>query len=74
MRMQHFLKPDVFVFIKARVEPRLDFPGQISLRVSSVTLLQEVFEKFTKSITVTLSLDDLTKENISFLSFSCKAA
>ena len=39
----------------------------MNLRVNSVTLLQEVFEKFAKSITVTLSLQDVTQENIDFL-------
>jgi DNA polymerase-3 subunit alpha len=65
--MKYYLEVDSFVHIKAKVESRYDAPDQLNLRVNSVTLLQEVFEKFAKSITVSLSLEDVTKENIAFL-------
>jgi DNA polymerase-3 subunit alpha len=67
LKVKHFLEIDSFVYIKAKVESRYNAPDQMNLRVISVTLLQEVFEKFAKSITVTLSLQDVTKENIGFL-------
>ena len=67
LKVKHFLEVDSFVYIKAKVESRYNAPDQMNLRVNSVTLLQEVFEKFAKSITVTLSLQDVTKENIDFL-------
>ncbi|MCX6248872.1 MAG: DNA polymerase III subunit alpha [Bacteroidetes bacterium] len=67
LKMKHFLEVDCFVHIKAKVEARYDSPDQLNLRISSVTLLQEVFEKFAKSITVNLSLQDVTKEKIAFL-------
>jgi DNA polymerase-3 subunit alpha len=67
LKLKHFLEVDCFVYIKAKVEARYGSPDQLNLRISSVTLLQEVFEKFAKSITVTASLQDVTKENIDFL-------
>jgi DNA polymerase-3 subunit alpha len=71
-KMKFLLGVDSFVYIKARVEERSNAVDQINLRVISVALLQEVFEKFTKSITVTLSLEDVTKENIGFLNSLAK--
>lgn len=67
LKVKHFLEVDSFVYIKARVESRYDAPDQLNLRVNSVSLLQEVFEKFAKSITVTVDLQDVTKEKIVFL-------
>ena len=71
-KMKLLLGVDSFVYIKAKVEERSNAVDQINLRVISVTLLQEVFEKFAKSITVTLSLEDVTKENIGFLNSLAK--
>jgi DNA polymerase-3 subunit alpha len=65
--VKHFLDVDCFVYIKARIESRYDSPDQLNLRINSVTLLQEVFEKFAKSITVSIALEDVTKEKIDFL-------
>jgi DNA polymerase-3 subunit alpha len=67
LKVKHFLDVDSFIFIKARVESRYKAPDQVNLRIITVTLLQEVFEKFAKSITVSLSLQDVTKENIDSL-------
>jgi DNA polymerase III subunit alpha len=67
LKMKHLIEVDSFVHIKAKVESRYDAPDQLNLRISSVTMLQEVFEKFAKSITVSISLRDVTKENTSFL-------
>jgi DNA polymerase-3 subunit alpha len=67
LKMKGLLEVDSFVHIKAKVESRYDAPDQMNLRISSVTILQEVFEKFSKSITVAVSLQDVKKENIAFL-------
>jgi len=67
LKVKHFLEIDSYVYIKAKVEPRYNAPDQMNLRINSVTLLQEVFEKFAKTITVTIPLQDVTKENIYFL-------
>jgi DNA polymerase III subunit alpha len=67
LKFKHFLEVDAFVYIKARVEARFDAPDQLNLRIQAVSLLQEVFEKFAKSITVTVSLGDVNKESITFL-------
>ena len=67
LKVKHFLEVDCFVFIKARIESRYDAPDQLNLRINTVTLLQEVFEKNAKSITVAINLLDVTPANIEFL-------
>jgi DNA polymerase-3 subunit alpha len=59
MKQKHFLVPGTYVFIKARVEARFDSPDQLNVRVGSISLLSEVFDKFAKSVTVNLSLADV---------------
>jgi DNA polymerase-3 subunit alpha len=67
LKVKHFLEPGSFVYIKARVESRYDAPDQINLRIQTVTLLQEVFEKFGKSIMLSLLLKDVDRELIAQL-------
>jgi DNA polymerase III subunit alpha len=64
LKVKHFLEPDRFVHIKAKVEPRYNMPDQVNLRINTVNLLQEVFEKFAKSITLSVSLNDISKDLI----------
>lgn len=59
LKFKHFLDEGTYVYIKARVEPRFDSPEQLNLKISSMTLLADVFEKFAKMITVMIRLDDL---------------
>ena len=67
LKVKHFLEAGSYVHIKARVEARYNAPDQINVRIHSVTLLQEVFGKFAKSITITFLLKDLDKELVSKL-------
>ena len=64
MKQRHFLLPGTYVFIKARVEARFDAPDQLNVRVSSISLLSEVFDKFAKSVTVNLLLADINPDLI----------
>jgi DNA polymerase-3 subunit alpha len=57
----------MYVFVKARVEGRFDAPDQLVVRISSMLLLSEVMEKYTKSVSITVPLDELTAEQISRL-------
>ncbi len=59
LKFKHFLDEGTYVYIKARVEARFDSPEQLNLRISSMTLLADVFEKFAKLVTVMIRLDDL---------------
>lgn len=67
LKVKHFLEVDSFVYIKAKVESKYNAPDQLNLRINTINLLQEVFEKFARSITVSLSLQDVTMENIDSL-------
>ncbi len=59
LKWKHLLDEGRYVFLKARIEARFDNPDQLNIRVSHVTLLQEVLEKFSKVITVTVSLEEV---------------
>jgi DNA polymerase III subunit alpha len=72
LRLKHFLEAGTYVFIKAKVEARFDSPDQFNLRVNTVSLLSEIFEKNAKTVTATLSLNGVTKEMINFLLSSVK--
>ena len=72
LRLKHFLEAGTYVFIKAKVEARFDSPDQLNLRVNTVSLLSEIFEKNAKTLTAIFSLKGLTKEIISFLLSSIK--
>jgi DNA polymerase III subunit alpha len=60
MRQRHLLVPGTYIHLKARVEPRFDSPDMLNVRVTAMGLLSEVSEKFAKSVTVTLSLENIT--------------
>lgn len=59
LKAEHLLKPGTFVFIKARIDQRFDIQDQLTVRVSSVMLLSEVFEKYAKFVTVIIPLPEL---------------
>ncbi|HTX88464.1 MAG TPA: DNA polymerase III subunit alpha [Bacteroidales bacterium] len=73
LKNKHFLEPGRNVFLKARVESRFDAPEQMTVRVGSMILLEEVFEKFTKAITLVIPIAALNKEMTDFLFSSAKA-
>ena len=59
LRFRHLLDEGTFVYVKAKVESRFDSPEQVNLRISSMNLLADVFEKFAKVLTVMIRLGDL---------------
>ena len=67
LKFKHFLDEGTYVYIKARVEARFDSPEQVNLRISSMTLLADVFEKFAKMVTVMIRLDDLNGKLVGYL-------
>ncbi len=60
LRWKHMLEEGQYVFLKARIESRFDSPDQMTIRVNQVTLLPDVMEKFSKVLTLTVILGDLT--------------
>ena len=72
LRLKHFLDAGTYVFIKGKVEARFDSPDQFSLRVNSISLLSEIFEKNAKTLTLILSLKELQGETVSTLKSTVK--
>jgi len=64
LKWSHLLKDGTFVHVKARVESRFDAPDQLRIRVTNMSLLSEVMEKYTRHFSVNLPLNDLTEERI----------
>ncbi|MFZ4522452.1 MAG: DNA polymerase III subunit alpha [Bacteroidales bacterium] len=64
LKWKHMLEEGQYVFLKARIESRFDSPDQMSIRVNQVVLLSEVMEKFSKVISLTLVLNELTVDTI----------
>jgi len=72
LKYRHLLVDGMFVFLKARVESRFDAPDQMVIRISSMVLLSDVMEKYSKGVTVTIRLQDLTPDNIGLLMAAAK--
>jgi len=64
LKWKHMLGEGQYVFIKARIESRFDNPDQMVIRINQVTLLSEVLEKFSKVLSLTLVLNELTVDTI----------
>jgi len=60
LKWKHLLDEGRYVFLKARIEARYDNPDQLNIRVIQVNLLPEIMEKFARTLTVTVSLPELT--------------
>jgi DNA polymerase III subunit alpha len=67
LRMKHFLEPGTYIFIRAKVESRFDAPDQMTIRISNVSLLSEIFEKNAKTLLATVPLASLSKDMNAFL-------
>jgi DNA polymerase III subunit alpha len=67
LKFKHLLDEGTFVFIKARVEARFDSPDQLNLRISSIILLADVFEKLARVVTVMVRLNDLNGQLVDHL-------
>ena len=62
LRWKHMLAEGQYVFVKARVEQRFEAPDQLVLRIGQMTLLAEVLEKFTRTISLTIQVADITPD------------
>ncbi|MFH1937233.1 MAG: OB-fold nucleic acid binding domain-containing protein, partial [Bacteroidota bacterium] len=64
LKWKHLLEEGMYVYVKARVETRYDAPDQLRVKVTNMTLLTEVMEKYAKNLSVTVKLSDLNAELI----------
>ena len=64
LKWKHILAEGQYVFLKARIESRFDNPEQLVIRINQVFLLADVMEKFSKVISLTLQINELTVDTI----------
>lgn len=67
LKYKHLIADGMYVFVRARVEGRFDAPDQPVVRISTMLLLSEVIEKYTKSVAITVSLAHVRKDRITQL-------
>lgn len=72
LKNKHLLEDGMYVFIRARIEGRFDAPDQLVIRISTMVLLSEVMEKFTKSVAVVMPLHGLDPSRIEILHETAK--
>ncbi len=72
LKWKHMLEEGQYVFLKARIESRFDNPDQMTIRINQVILLSEVMEKFSKVLSLTLMLNELTVDTIHHLHQAAK--
>jgi len=60
LKMRHFLKPQEFLFVSGKVELRWKSAENYQFKVKSIELLSEVRHRLGKSITMQLSLNDVS--------------
>jgi DNA polymerase III subunit alpha len=64
---QKFMVPNLFVFVKARIQERYNQPGSLELKVQKIELLNEVKEKAFSNLKVKIDVNKLTDDLISDL-------
>jgi len=64
LKYKHFLESGSMLFIRGKYQLRFNSDDRWELKISSVQLLQDVREKMTKKVTLTLSLPEVSDEVI----------
>ncbi len=64
LKMRHFLKPNEFLFIKGKVELKWRSDDIYEFKPYKIQLLSEIRNRLAKTITMQLSLDDVSDEFI----------
>ncbi|MBW4890825.1 DNA polymerase III subunit alpha [Mucilaginibacter sp. HMF5004] len=62
IKFRNLLMEDCFIHIKGNIEEKFRQEGNWDLRITAMGLLSEMRDKFTKSLTVLLNLNDLNTE------------
>jgi len=73
LKMKHFLDDGAHVLARARVEKRFNSDDQLEVKISSMILLPDVLEKFTKSIRLSVNVSDLSSELVQTIQQLIKA-
>ncbi|MEY4111319.1 MAG: polymerase subunit alpha, partial [Bacteroidota bacterium] len=64
LKIKNYMTEGVFLFLKGKVEPRFRNSEQLVFRPSLVMLLNEVRDKFSKELILSMNLSDLHSESV----------
>lgn len=64
---QKFMVPQLFIFVKARVQERYNQPGSLELKVQKIELLDEIKQKAFSNLKVKIDVNKLTDDLITNL-------
>jgi len=67
LRWKHLLEEGQYIFIKARIESRYDNPDQLVIRINNILLLSDVTEKYSRTLILTVRLEEVTTDKIDHL-------
>jgi DNA polymerase-3 subunit alpha len=67
VKFKQYMVTGLFLFIKGKVSERFRNSGNFEFKVTNLQLLSELRDKLAKSITVTISIKELTEEFISIV-------
>jgi DNA polymerase-3 subunit alpha len=67
IKFRNILMEDCFIHVKGNIEEKFRQVGNWDLRITQISLLSEMRDKFTKSLTVVLNLNDLNSEMLNNL-------
>ena len=64
LKWKHMLLPGHLIFLKGKYQPRFNNDDRFELKLSSITLMQDLREKMTRNITLQLSLQSIDERFI----------
>ncbi|MBK7388221.1 MAG: DNA polymerase III subunit alpha [Bacteroidetes bacterium] len=67
LKFKQYLTPEYYLFIRAKVQSRYNDPNNLEIKISSIKLLPDVGNEFAKSLTLSLSLDEINSETVNTL-------
>jgi len=62
IKFRNILMEDCFIHVKGLIEEKFRQPGNWDMKITAMSLLSEMRDKFTKSLTVILNLNDLNTD------------
>lgn len=72
LKFKQYLTPEYYLFIRAKVQSRYNDPNNLEIKISSIKLLPDVGNEFAKSLTLSLSLDEINSETVNTLDILLK--
>jgi DNA polymerase III subunit alpha len=71
LKFSNLMKPELYLFIKAKVQSRFNDPNNLEIKISSIKQLPDIGNDFAKSLTLNLNLDQINKDSVKVLETLC---